>query len=41
MISPPLFSEMKHILLKTIAAVVLVGCGGPSAPDVSILETAV
>ncbi len=31
---------MKHLLLTTIAAVVLVGCG-ESAPDVSILETAV
>jgi len=27
MISPPLFSEMKHLLLTTIVAVVLVGCG--------------
>jgi len=26
---------MKHLLLTTIAAVVLVGCG-PSAPDISI-----
>jgi len=28
---------MKHLLLTTIAAVVLVGCG-PSAPDISIHE---
>ena len=31
---------MKHLLLTTIAAVVLVGCGGPSAPDISIHEAA-
>ena len=30
---------MKHILITTIAAVVLVGCG-PSAPDISIHEAA-
>jgi ankyrin repeat protein len=30
---------MKHLLLTTIAAVVLVGCG-PSAPDISIHEAA-
>ena len=26
---------MKHLLLTTIAAVLVVGCGGPSAPDIS------
>ncbi len=31
---------MKLILITTIAAVVLVGCGGPSAPDISIHEAA-
>ena len=31
---------MKHLLLTTIAAVVLVGCGGPSAPDISIHDAA-
>ena len=31
------FKIMKHLLLTTIAAVVLVGCG-PSAPDISIHE---
>jgi len=31
---------MKHILITTIAAVVVVGCGGPSAPDISIHEAA-
>ena len=30
---------MKHLLLTTIAAVLLVGCG-PSAPDISIWEAA-
>ena len=30
---------MKHILITTIAAVVLVGCG-PKAPDISIHEAA-
>ena len=30
---------MKHLLLTTIAAVLLVGCG-PSAPDISIQEAA-
>jgi ankyrin repeat protein len=30
---------MKHLLLTTIAAVVLVGCG-PKAPDISIHEAA-
>ena len=30
---------MKHLLLTTIAAVVLVGCG-PSAPDISIHRAA-
>ena len=30
---------MKHLLLTTIAAVVLVGCG-PSVPDISIHEAA-
>ena len=30
---------MKHLLLTTIAAVLLVGCG-PSAPDISIHEAA-
>jgi ankyrin repeat protein len=31
---------MKHLLLTTIAAVVLVGCGPPKAPDISIHEAA-
>ena len=31
---------MKHLLLTTIAAVLLVGCG-PSAPDISIHQAAV
>ena len=31
---------MKHHLLTTIAAVVLVGCG-PSAPDISIMEAVI
>ena len=30
---------MKHLLLKTIAAVVLVGCG-PSVPDISMYDAA-
>ena len=30
---------MKHLLLPTIAAVVLVGCG-PSVPDISIQDAA-
>ena len=29
---------MKHLLLTTIAAVVLVGCGPPKPPDISIRE---
>ena len=29
---------MKHLLLTTIAAVVLVGCGPPNPPDISIHE---
>ena len=29
---------MKHLLLTTIAAVVLVGCGPPKPPDISIWE---
>ena len=33
MISPPLFSEMKHILLTTFAAVVLVGCVESQPPE--------
>ncbi|MDB4668734.1 ankyrin repeat domain-containing protein [bacterium] len=33
---------MKHLLLTTIAAVVLVGCGGPSKPpDISIHDAAI
>jgi ankyrin repeat protein len=32
---------MNHILITTIAAVLLVGCGGPSAPDISIHEAAI
>ena len=31
---------MKHPLLTTIAAVVLVGCGGPSVPDISMYDAA-
>ena len=31
---------MKHLLLTTIAAVLLVGCG-PSAPDISIHKAAI
>jgi ankyrin repeat protein len=31
---------MKHILITTIAAVLLMGCG-PSAPDISIHDAAV
>ena len=31
---------MKHLLLTTIAAVLVVGCGGPSAPDISIHDAA-
>ena len=31
---------MKHILLTTIAAVVLVGCGPPKPPDISIQKAA-
>jgi ankyrin repeat protein len=31
---------MKNLLLTTIAAVLLVGCGGPSAPDISIHKAA-
>jgi ankyrin repeat protein len=31
---------MKHILLTTIAAVVLVGCGPAKAPDISIWDAA-
>ena len=30
---------MKHLLI-TIAVVLVVGCGGPSAPDISIHEAA-
>ena len=30
---------MKHLLLTTIAAVLVVGCG-PSAPDISIVDAA-
>ena len=49
MISPPLFSEMKHLLLTTIAAVLLVGCGESQspepptakAPDISLHDAAV
>jgi hypothetical protein len=29
---------MKSLLVSIVAAVVLVGCGGPSAPDISIWE---
>jgi len=29
---------MKKLIITTIAAVLLVGCGGPSAPDISIWE---
>jgi hypothetical protein len=33
---------MKHILITTIAAVVLVRCGGPSKPtDISIHDAAI
>ena len=31
---------MKHILITTIAAVVLVGCGPPKPPDISIHDAA-
>ena len=31
---------MKKLIITTIAAVLLVGCGGPSAPDISIHEAA-
>ena len=31
---------MKHLLLTTIAAVVLVGCGPPKPPDISIHKAA-
>ena len=31
---------MKHLLLTTTAAVLVVGCGGPSAPDISIHDAA-
>jgi len=31
---------MKHLLLTTIAGVVLVGCGPPKPPDISIHDTA-
>jgi len=31
---------MKHLLLTTIAAVLLVGCGPPQPPDISIHEAA-
>ena len=31
---------MKHLLLTTIAAVVLVGCGPPEPPEVSIHDAA-
>ena len=31
---------MKHLLLTTIAAVLLVGCGPPEPPDVSIHDAA-
>jgi hypothetical protein len=31
---------MKHLLLTTIAAVVLVGCGPPETPDISIHDAA-
>ena len=37
--APPLERSMKQILLTTIAAVVLVGCG-PKAPDISIIDAA-
>ena len=30
------YCPMKHLLLTTIAAVVLVGCGPPKPPDISI-----
>ena len=45
MIPPLLFSEMKHLLITTIAAVVLVGCGTTQqvtvqAPDISIQDAA-
>ena len=33
------FRQMKHILLTTIAAVLVVGCG-PKAPDISIRDAA-
>jgi hypothetical protein len=29
---------MKHLLLTTIAAVLVVGCGPPKAPDISIRD---
>ena len=31
---------MKHILITTIAAVLVVGCGGPSASERALLEAA-
>ena len=31
---------MKHLLLTTIAAVLVVGCGPPEPPDISIHEAA-
>jgi len=31
---------MKHLLITTIAAVVLVGCGPPEPPDISIHQAA-
>ena len=31
---------MKHILLTTVAAMVLVGCGPSEPPDISIIEAA-
>jgi len=31
---------MKHLILTTIAAVVLVGCGPPEPPDISIHQAA-
>jgi len=31
---------MKHLLLTTIAAVVLVGCGPPEPPDISFHKAA-
>ena len=31
---------MKHLLLTTIAAVVLVGCGGPSEAELALMDAA-